>query len=242
MADAAGPAAARDGAALAAPPGRLANLLFWAFWLVVGGLLRIALGVRVENRPRLRGAFVLAANHASFLDPILIGAVMRRRVAFLMTEIIWRSPTMGWFYRWNRAIPVSARGRNREALRAARRVLQQGRVLGIFPEGGLSRDGGLLLGNPGAVSLVLGESVPIVPVGIAGAATVLPPGARWPRRRGVTLRFGAPVSPAELIAVAGGDRKERLQAATTSIMERIAALTHQQPREHQVAACPPAAT
>jgi 1-acyl-sn-glycerol-3-phosphate acyltransferase len=218
----------------ASPPGWLNTAVFWVFWATVGLFVRLWFRLRVENRPRLPGAFVLAPNHASFLDPLLVGASLRRRIVFMMTEVIWRSPRLGWFYRWNRAIPVAVRSSNREALRAAREVLRQGRLIGIFPEGGLSRDGGLLLGNPGAVSLVLNEDVPIVPVGIVGADRALPPGAWLPRPRRVVVRFGDAILPAELHAIAPDDRKARLVAATRLIMERIAALTGTESREAEL--------
>jgi 1-acyl-sn-glycerol-3-phosphate acyltransferase len=178
---------------------------------------------------------VLAANHTSFVDPLVLGAVTRARIFYLMTEVVWRSRALGWFYRWNRAIPIRSRGGNREALRAARAVLQQGRVLGVFPEGGLSRDGLPMLGNPGAVSLVLQQGVPIVPVGIVGAHAAMPAGAKWPRPRPITVRFGTPIQAAEFDALGGGDRRERLRLATATIMRRIAALTGQEAREDALA-------
>ena len=222
--------------ALADPPGWLSNALFWPFWGVTGLLLRFWFRLRIEGRPPAAGAYVLAANHTSFVDPIVLGAAVRRRIAYLMTEVVYRQPGVRWFCRWNRAIPLSTRGGNRDALRAARDVLQQGRVVGIFPEGGLSRDGLLLLGSPGAVSLVLNAGVPIVPVGIVGANLALPPGKSWPRCRRVTVRFGAPIHAAELDALGGGERRERLALATRLIMDRIAMLTEQTSREAVLAA------
>jgi 1-acyl-sn-glycerol-3-phosphate acyltransferase len=223
-----------NGAALAAPPGRFDTAMFAVMKVGLVLASRIWFRLRVENTPRLAGAYVLAANHASFLDPLLVGIASERRIHFMMTEVVWRSPLLGWFFRWNRTIPVQVRGNNRDALRGARTVLQHGRVIGIFPEGGLSRDGGLLRGSPGAVSLVLNESVPIVPVGILGANRALPIGAVLPRPRRVTVRFGTPIMPAELTALAPLDRKARLQAATTLIMERIAELTGLTTREQQL--------
>ena len=215
---------------LSTPPPRWDNALFWAVRGVVRLCLRVYFRWRVEGAPPAEGGYVLAANHASFLDPLILGASVRRRVIYLMTETVWRSASAGWFYRWNRTIPLSARGGNREALRAARAVLKQQRVVGIFPEGGLSRDGKLMLGSPGAVSLVLNEQLPIVPVGIVGAAEALPSGASWPRPRKLVVRYGEPITPAELDALGGG-RRERLQHATRLIMQRIAALTGQEARE-----------
>ena len=220
---------------LAQPPSRWDDALFWAFHTTIGAVLRVGVRLRIEGAPPANGGFVLAANHTSLLDPILLGASIRRRIVYLMAETVWRSATMGWFYRWNRAIPLSSRGMNRDGLRAARRVLQQQRVVGIFPEGGLSRDGQPMLGSPGAVSLVLNEGLPIVPVGIVGANRVLPPGARRPRCARVTVRFGAPISPAEVDAL-GSDRRARLRDATRLIMQRIAALTGQVAREDALAA------
>jgi 1-acyl-sn-glycerol-3-phosphate acyltransferase len=214
--------------------------LFAAFRVSFGLLLRAWFRLRVEGPPPPAGPWVLAANHTSFVDPLVLGAALRARVVYLMTEVVWRSRGLGWFYRWNRAIPIRTRGGNRDALRAARAALQQRRVLGIFPEGGLSRDGLPMLGNPGAVSLVLQENVPIVPVGIVGAHGALPPGAWLPRPRRITIRFGEPILPGELDAL-GGDRRQRLRAATTLIMRRIAALTGETAREDVLAArCEPA--
>ncbi len=220
---------------LSRPPGRFNRITFRAFWLLFHCFARLWFRLRVENLPRLPGAYVLAPNHVSLLDPLLVGAASRRRVIFLMTEVIHRSPWLGWFYRWNRAIPLAARGGNRDRLRAARAVLQQGRVVGIFPEGGISRDGGLLLGNPGAVALVLQEGVAVVPVAVIGADRALPPGAVFPRPVRITIRFGDPIPPAALEAVGSG-RKDRLQAATRLIMDRIAGLCGGRSREAELEA------
>lgn len=204
------------------------------FRRTVGPLLRLYVRMRIYDAPRLDGPYVLAANHTSFLDPILLGAAAPRRITYLMTAVIHRSPALGWFYRWMRAIPVPLHGGPQRAIRAARRALARGDVVGIFPEGGISRDARLMLGNPGAVSLVFGEAVPIIPVGIVGAADVLPFGGIVPRPRRVEMRFGRPLLPDEL---AGGatKRRERLELATARLMQEIARLSGQQAREQVVA-------
>jgi 1-acyl-sn-glycerol-3-phosphate acyltransferase len=134
-----------------------------------------------------------------------------------------------------RTIPVPLHGAHQPALRAARRALAQGEVVGLFPEGGISRDGRLMLGNPGAMSLVLGEQVPIVPAGIVGASRVLPFGARWPRPARVDVRFGAPIPPDAFAEAAGPSRRRRLEAGTRLLMEEIARLTGQVSRERVLA-------
>lgn len=205
--------------------------LYRLFWLVVGGvLLRVLFRLKVENRPKVDGPFVLVANHGSFLDPLVLGAAQWRRITFMMTVLHFRSPRLGWFYRWQRAIPLAVRGTgNRAALRSARDVLKRGEVLGIFPEGGLSRDGGLFVGSPGAVSLVLAEDVPIVPCYIDGAGDALGLGGKLRFKR-ITVRFGDPLTRDELVAGAE-DRRARLRVATREIMDRIAKLGGIESRE-----------
>ena len=212
-------------------PGLLRRASIRLFRLLLRRPIRLALRIHTENEPALRGPYVLVANHTSFLDPLLLGAASPRHVTYLMSSIHWRSRAFGWFYRWMGAIPLLLRGGNRDGLRAARAALQRGEVLGVFPEGGISRDGRLMLGSPGAVALVFGENVPVVPVGIVGAAGMLPYGGSRLRRVAITIRFGTPIAHDELVGAGVGHRKDRLQQATRKIMDEIARLSGQQSRE-----------
>jgi 1-acyl-sn-glycerol-3-phosphate acyltransferase len=215
---------------------RLNDAAYWTFWATVGTGVRLAFRLRVSGPPLPKGPCVIVANHASFLDPVLLAAGSRRRIVFLMNAIICRTPPLRWFYRWNRVIPVDPRGNNRDAMRRAHAALAQGSVLGVFPEGGLSRDGRLVLGNPGAVALALAGDAPLVPVGILGAGDALPPHRALPRLRRVQIRFGAPLLAHDLLAGdAGGGRKQRVQEATHRVMAAIAALAEQESRESVLA-------
>ena len=221
------------------PSGVFGRALLFTVKLLLLGLLKVWFRVRVENRPRLEGGYVLVANHTSFLDPLVLGVVMPsalapRRVIFMMTSVMARSRLLGWFYRWNKVIAVSPRGGNRAAVRAARETLAAGEVLGIFPEGGVGRDGRLLLGSSGAVALGLAKNAPVLPVGLVGVDRALPHGALFPRPRRIVVRFGHPIPAAELLGE--GDRKQQLVNATTRIMQEIAALTGQTAREEQLQA------
>ncbi len=206
---------------------------FWLTWVLLGGLLRLYFRIRVHNHPSLAGGFVLVANHSSFLDPLVLGAACRRRSTFIMNAVTYRNPRLQWFYRLMRSIPVSANGDNRGALRAARQILQDGAVLVIFPEGGISRDGQPMLGSPGAVSLVMASGLPVIPVGMSGVNQALPHGASLPRPKAVQLRFGDPIAAADLMV--GEDRKARLAHATQRLMREIAELSGQQSRADQLA-------
>jgi len=201
--------------------------------VLCNAFFRVYFRYRSHNAPRLKGPFVLVANHSSFLDPVFLGAGLRRQLVFMMTDVYYRSPRSRWFYSLFGAIPVAVRGGNRAALRAARETLEQGGVLTIFPEGGLSRDGQPFLGSPGAVALVLGQDVPVVPAAIVGAYDALPVHRKLPRPRRVTVRFGDPI-PAEQLADPDANRKQRLTQATERIMRAIAELRGVRAREDEL--------
>lgn len=222
------------------PPGGIAGELFYraaylALWCFFSIAFKVWFRLRVTNRPRLEGPYVLVANHTSFLDPFLVGAALHRRCVFMMTEVFYRDPRSRWFYRLARAIPVAIRGGNRDAMRAARASLGRGEIITVFPEGGISRDGLLFLGNPGAVALVLSERVPIVPAAIVGAHEAAPIHRSIPRPGRIEVRFGEPIAP-EQLDFEGVARKRRLALATEAIMTAIAELGGQQAREPVVRA------
>lgn len=196
--------------------------------------LRVYFRWRVLNRPTLKGGYVVVANHSSFLDPIILGVANRQNVAFLINSASNRSRLMGWFYRLYRSIPVDLRGGNRDALRQCHAALDAGEVVGVFPEGGITRDGGLILGNPGAVALVLRKNVAVVPVGLVGVHDAMPYGRFLPRPTRIEVRYGDPIPASEFDV--GGSRKERLAIATARIMREIAQLCDQTSREDELAA------
>lgn len=196
--------------------------------------LRLYFRWRVLNPPTIKEGYVVVANHGSFLDPIVLGAANLRNVAFLINSASNRSSLMGWFYRLYRCIPVDLGGGNRDALRQCHAALDGGEVVGVFPEGGITRDGGFLLGNPGAVALVLRKNVAVVPVGLVGVQEAFPYGSALPRPRRIEVRYGDPIPASEFDGE--GSRKEQLAAATARIMREIAALCGQQSREDELAA------
>jgi 1-acyl-sn-glycerol-3-phosphate acyltransferase len=213
------------------PTGR--RLLWRGFLrILVSATLRVYFRWRVTNRPRIDGAFVLVANHSSYLDPVVLGAASPRPVSFLINSMSNRSP-LRWFYRLFGSIPIDPRGGNRDSLRRARSKLDSGQIIGVFPEGGITRDGGLLLGNPGAVALVLSRDVFVVPVGLCGVAEAFPYGAIFPRPKRVEVRFGEPIPASELM-VGGGSRKEQLARATERIMREIGSLIGRESREDEL--------
>ncbi len=158
-----------------------------------------------------QGAAILAANHVSYVDAILLMAASPRPITFLMDHRIFRIPVLGGLFRLARAIPVAPRDEDAHAydnaMRAAQAALLDGQLVGIFPEGSITRDGRLQPLRPGILKLVAnakaaGCNVPVVPVGlqnlwgsyfsrIEGGVAM-----RKPFRRGLWSRAGLNIGPA----------------------------------------------
>jgi 1-acyl-sn-glycerol-3-phosphate acyltransferase len=180
------------------------------------------------------GPVIVAANHASNLDAVVLGSWliprMGRRLQWLGKKELFAWPVVGFLAAHGGVHPVDRSRADVEAYRLARRILDEGHVLFVFPEGTRSPDGALQEGRDGVASLALRTGAPIVPVGIAGSDRVWPRGKRLPRPGGrVTVRVGSPfrladVLPAEL---GKGDAKGQ---ATDLLMRRIAALLPERQR------------
>ena len=200
------------------------DVAFWLLWLVFGWILRLWLGVHSHGRPRLQGPCILAPNHASFLDPVVLNACVPRRIVFLMTAMFFHVPWLHWFFRWTGTIPVQEGHSNRDMMQQALAALARGSAVAIFPEGGISRDGRLLPGNHGVAALILRARVPVIPVHIQGTFAAMPRHASWPRPAAVRVRFGEPIPPETWDHLAGLDRKTRLRLLTERVMAEIARL------------------
>jgi 1-acyl-sn-glycerol-3-phosphate acyltransferase len=141
--------------------------------------------------PRLpRGGFLVCANHASYLDPAFVQMVVPRRVVFMMTNAWYQRPAFRWFFGLVAAIPLDAGRLAHRGLRRGIDLLRRGRIVAIFPEGRLSRDGAVAPFQRGMAIMARMAGVPIVPIGIAGNLRAWPAGARRPRRADVRLAFG----------------------------------------------------
>ena len=172
---------------------RLLRLIF-SLWL------RLGHGLAIVGRERIpaTGPLILCANHSSYYDSMLLAICMRRPIRFLIIDDFYRHPVLGLFVRQCGAIPVTLRGGDREALRRGMDILRSGGVLGIFPEGRLTRTGHVGGGKPGAALLATASGARIVPVTICGAYGVYPKGQRLPRpgRIGMIVHEAVTVDPA----------------------------------------------
>jgi 1-acyl-sn-glycerol-3-phosphate acyltransferase len=196
--------------------------------LIVTPLYRLLWRVRVEGGERLprRGPAIVAANHVSFFDSVVLIMSMRRTLSFVgKAEYLdsWKTrrvlPALGM-------IPVDRNDGRRAlvALKIVTGLLRAGKLFAIYPEGTRSLDGDLHAGHTGAAYLSMATGVPIVPTGIVGTARVQPPGTRLPRPfRSVTIRFGTPIDP----TIYAGSRRHRRRLITDDVMTAIGSLSGQ---------------
>lgn len=161
------------------------------------------------------GAVLLAPNHQSYLDPVLLGAGLRRPPSYLADPAYVDRPILGRLMRLFGAIPVGSR-RGARGLRRAREVLDAGEPLAVFPEGERTRDGGLLPFRTGVARLARLSGAPVVPVAIVGAYEVWPRHRARPRLGRVEIRFGAP-----LFAVPSAERVGRCSEEDRLFLQRL---------------------
>jgi 1-acyl-sn-glycerol-3-phosphate acyltransferase len=163
--------------------------------LLVRGLLRLLFGFRVEGQHHepASGPVIVVSNHQSDLDPLVVGAALRRRVAFMAKHELFRVPLLRWWITACGAFPVRRGEPDRQALRTALRVLQGGGVLVMFPEGTRGSTPALRPPEPGAALLALRTGAPLLPVAVLGTGEVLPRDSHRLRRGRITVRIGPPV-------------------------------------------------
>lgn len=178
-----------------------------------------------------QGPLIVVANHISNLDPPFVGGwlapALRQRPRFLAKNALFRG-LMGWFLRSQGVIPVRAGGRDVDAYRAAKAVLDAGGVIVIFPEGTRSPDGALAEPRPGVALLATRTGVPVLPVGISNTDTLLGRGRAVPRfGTRVRMRVGRPFV---LEADSSLPRRAALAAANDELMRTLAALVDERHR------------
>jgi 1-acyl-sn-glycerol-3-phosphate acyltransferase len=152
--------------------------------------------LRVEGLEHLpaEGPYIVAANHHNYLDGVVLAVALPRPIAFLVMPRVWRAtPLHPLLHRRIGSILLNLERPDVGALRRALRTLEEGRVLGIFPEGPFSIRGRLERGLPGVGLLALRAGVPVVPAGIRGTFEALV-GRRGyvPRRHPLAVTFGPP--------------------------------------------------
>ena len=186
---------------------------------------RIKVEGAIDDIPK-DGPLIIAANHASNFDAIVLGSWLiprlGRRIHWLGKKELFDWPIVGWAAANGGVHPVDRGTADVEAFRLAKRILDEGQILFVFPEGTRSPDGALQEARDGVAVLALRTGAPILPVGIGGSNGVWPRGQKLPHPGGhVTVRVGRPFRLADELPP-GIDRKAAKALATDLIMRRIA--------------------
>ena len=174
-------------------------------WLVIQFFMRNIL--TLFNRYRARGldripetgGGLVVVNHQSFLDPLLVGLPLQRPVSYVARDTLFPVPFIGWVLRNTYVMPINRDAGGTEVVRKSVKRMQDGFLVGVFPEGTRSRDGVLGELKPGLIALARRGKVPIYPVGISGAYRAMPRGKLGMRFKEIRVVFGEPI-PAEQVA------------------------------------------
>ncbi len=208
-------------------------MLYWLLkYIVLGPVLRLIFRPRVEGRDNVpdTGPAIIASNHLSFSDSIFMPLMVKRKVTFVAkAEYFTGKGIKGWlvkmFFVGTGTIPVDRSGGRaaQAALDTQLRVLREGNLAGIYPEGTRSPDGRLYRGKTGVARLALESGAPVIPVVMLNADEIQPPGKIIPKIQRVQIRFGRPLDFSRYQGMAGDRFVER--AITDEIMYELMELS-----------------
>ena len=208
--------------------------MYWVIKAILKPILKFIYRIRIEgleNVPK-GGPAIIAANHLSFLDSFFIPlSVPRRKVTYLAKSDYFKSWKTAWFFKMVGQIPTEREGgaKSQRSLDIALGVLDDGMLLGIYPEGTRSPDGYLHRGRTGVARLALTAGAPVIPCGLVGTDKVQPKDAKFPRITGrpkVNVRFGTPIDTTRY----EGREADRLvlRSVTDELMYEIMQLSGQE--------------
>ncbi len=206
------------------------NLYYFAGWLFFRALYATYFHWSYYNAERvpLQGPVILASNHASFLDPPLVGAGLRRSINYLARDTLFRFPGLSFLLRKVQVVPVDRDGGGASGLKAILERLLAGGAIILFPEGTRTRDGRLQAARSGIGLTVIKSQAPVVPVRVFGTYEAYGRHVRLPRPFKVVVKYGKPIDFTELRREARACSKERLkriyQEAADQIMVEIGRL------------------
>jgi 1-acyl-sn-glycerol-3-phosphate acyltransferase len=196
-------------------------LMRFIVWMLINTLYRI----RKEGLERVpdTGPVVLVCNHVSFVDALVIAGCIRRPVRFVIDHRIYKMPVLNFVFRTAGAIPIAPAREDPEMLARAydriSRYLEEGEVVCIFPEGGLTPDGEMRAFRPGIVKIIRRNPVPVVPMALRGLW-----GSFFSRKGGVAMKGKLPRPLFYKIGLALGPSVPPAEVRAAELRERVAAL------------------
>nr|WP_174783438.1 lysophospholipid acyltransferase family protein [Dolichospermum sp. UHCC 0352] len=195
--------------------------LYHAFkWSVISPLLHTYFRGKIygaENVPQ-SGAVIVVSNHASYFDPPIVSTSVRRPVAYMAKEELFKVPVLSQAIKLYGAYPVSRGSADRNAIRSALEYLDNGWAVGVFLEGTRTPDGRIHDPKRGAALLAAKAKAPFLPVCLWGSEKILQPGSSVPHSVPLTLRIG------KLIDAPSSTKKEELERVTQMCADAINAM------------------
>jgi 1-acyl-sn-glycerol-3-phosphate acyltransferase len=201
-------------------------------YVILGPWLRLIFRPQVEGRDNVpaTGPAIIASNHLSFSDSIFMPLMVRRKVTFVAkAEYFTGKGIKGFlsrmFFVGTGTIPVDRSGGRaaQAALDTGLRILSEGKLFGIYPEGTRSPDGRLYRGKTGVARLALDSGAPVIPVVMLNSDEIQPLGSKLPKIKRVKIRFGKPIDFSRYAGMAGDRFIER--AVTDEIMYELMELS-----------------
>ncbi len=199
------------------------NRCYHLGWLSFRAIFRFYFRFRVYGAERvpLEGPVVLAANHASYLDPPLIGSGLFRQVNFLARNTLFDQPVLGSVLRSWEVVPVDRDGAGAAGLKTILDRLRHGGAILLFPEGTRTHTGALQPARSGIGLTVIKSTCPVVPVRVFGTYEAYGRHLKVPRPYGVVVKFGAPLEFAAARAEALDCTKARLKAIYQEVADEL---------------------
>jgi len=216
------------------------NPVYFIGWSFYRSLFAIYFRWHVYNSERVprKGPVILAANHASFLDPPLVGSGLKRDINYLARKSLFRYPVLGWILRAVNAVPVDRDGGGAAGLglKAILNRLRDGGAIILFPESTRTKDGNLQPAHSGIGLTIIKSEAPVVPVRVFGTFEAWGRNTRFPRSHPVAVKYGRPMLFEELRAEAQTCSKARLkeiyQQTANELMAAIAKLGPYEDKEN----------
>lgn len=200
----------------------MSSVIYGILWAFFGTIGRLCFRYRVVGSVPKTGGFIVAANHASYLDIPFLGCGIRRRAWYLGRSDLFPVPGFKAICQWLGWIPLRTGRLDRDAFGKAVSLIKAGKIVVIFPEGSRSVDGRLQSPKPGIGVIVAQTGCSVVPAYLKGTYEVLPMGTMWPRFRPVTVMYGEPITFSR--NGENGEGKQFYQEVTRTVMSRIASL------------------
>ena len=211
-------------------------MFYWFLkWIALGPLLRLVFRPEVSGLEHVptEGPAILASNHLSYADWLFMPLTINRKVTFVAKAEYFTTPGFkGWlqkhFFSGAGQVPIDRSGADAAAgaMISAKKVLDEGELFGIYPEGTRSHDGKLYRGKTGVARLAIETGVPVIPVAVVGTDIVAPPGKKFGHWTRPVVRFGKPLDFSRY----EGLENDRfiLRSATDEIMYEIMRLSGQE--------------